>query len=266
MGYFMTKLLSLFLIFGLLASCSDKAMKAKIKKAIKEDPTIITESIEAHPEAYIEALNKAVKAAQAGMAQKREEDEKKELESKYQSPLQPVIRGDENIRGTKGAPLTLVEYSDFECHFCSKGYETVLKLLEKYQGKIQFVYKHLPLSFHPSAMISAQYYEAIRLQDPIKAQKFHDEIFQNQGKLRAGEAYLKTVAKKLSVNMSKLATDIKSEAVKKRIDEDLKEAEKFGFQGTPGFILNGIPVKGAYPLEHFDGIVAELKKRGKVNL
>ncbi|MBP9673901.1 MAG: thioredoxin domain-containing protein [Bacteriovoracaceae bacterium] len=262
----MTRLLPIFLFVGLLTSCSDKAMKAKIKKALKEDPTIITESIEAHPEAYIEALNKAVKSAQAGMAQKKEEEEKKELEAKYDAPLQPLIRSDESIRGTKGAPLTLVEYSDFECPFCTRGYETVVKLLKKYEGKIQFVYKHLPLSFHPSAMISAQYYEAIRLQDAVKAQKFHDEIFQNQSKLRGGEAYLKTIAKKLSVNMTKLATDLKSEAVKKRIEEDLKEAEKFGFQGTPGFLLNGIPVKGAYPAEHFDTIVEELKKRGKVVL
>ena len=66
--------------------------------------------------------------------------------------------------------------------------------------------------------------------------------------------------------MKKLEKDLDSEIVNKRIQQDLDEAKKFGFQGTPGFLLNGIPVKGAYPAEHFEGIVEELKKRGKVNI
>ena len=66
--------------------------------------------------------------------------------------------------------------------------------------------------------------------------------------------------------MNKLAKDIKSDEVMNRIKQDQAEAAKFGFQGTPGFLLNGVPVKGAYPVSHFEGIVQELKKRGKVNL
>ena len=66
--------------------------------------------------------------------------------------------------------------------------------------------------------------------------------------------------------MAKLQKDVKSKAVQERIDADLKEAAKFGMQGTPGFILNGVPVKGAYPTSHFVSIVEELKKRGKVKL
>jgi protein-disulfide isomerase len=66
--------------------------------------------------------------------------------------------------------------------------------------------------------------------------------------------------------MSKLLKDAKSDAVNKRIDEDMKEAEKFGIQGTPGFVLNGVPIKGAYPISHFDKIIEELKKRKKLSL
>ena len=66
--------------------------------------------------------------------------------------------------------------------------------------------------------------------------------------------------------MAKLEKDVNSEAIEKRIEEDLQEAASFGMQGTPGFVLNGIPVKGAYPTSHFIGIVDELKKRGKVKL
>src|SRR5690606_12465907 len=116
------------------------------------------------------------------------------------------------------------------------------------------------LSFHPQAMPASQYFEAIRLQDEEKAWKFHDAIYENQRKLQNGESFLKSLAKDLKVDMKKLEKDVKSEAVQKRINEDMEEAAKFGFQGTPGFLLNGIPVKGAYPTSHFDNLIEELKK------
>ncbi len=240
--------------------------KDDLKKMLKENPDIITEAIEANPNKFIDALNNAVKAAQEGEGKRREDEEKKALEESFNNPLQAEIRPDESFRGNKDAPITLVEYSDFECPFCARGYNTVTELMKKYDGKIRFVYKHLPLSFHPQAMPASQYYEAIRLQDPKKAWEFHDRIYNDQRKLQNGEAFLKSIAKDLKVDMKKLENDIKSEAVQKRIDADMAEAAKFGFQGTPGFLLNGIPVKGAYPASHFDGIIEELKKRGKISL
>lgn len=256
---------SLLLVAALFvaAACTSKD---DLKKMMKENPEIITEAIEANPEKFIDALNNAVKAAQEGQGKKREEEEKKALEESFNNPLQAEIRDDESFRGPKDAPLTLVEYSDFECPFCARGFNTVMELMDKYKGKIRFVYKHLPLSFHPQAMIASQYYEAIRLQSPEKAWEFHDRIYKDQRKLQNGESFLKSLAKDLKVDMKKLAKDIKSEAVQKRIDADMAEAAKFGFQGTPGFLLNGVPVKGAYPISHFDGLIEELKKRGKVSL
>jgi thiol-disulfide isomerase/thioredoxin len=144
-------------------------MKEQMTKLLKDDPKILTEAIEKHPVEILEALQKAAKNAQEEMGKKREEDEKKKLEESFDKPLMANIRSDESIRGVKEAPITLVEYSDFECPFCSRGYETVQALMKKYEGKIRFVYKHLPLSFHDKAMISAQYYVAIRLQDEKKA-------------------------------------------------------------------------------------------------
>jgi protein-disulfide isomerase len=248
---------------ALAVSCTSKD---DLKKMIKENPEIITDAIQAHPDKFIDALNNAVKSAQEGQGKKREQEEKKALEESFNNPLQAEIRSDESFRGTTDAPITLIEYSDFECPFCSRGYNTVMELMEKYKGKIRFAYKHLPLSFHPQAMPAAQYYEAIRLQSPEKAWQIHDEIYKNQRKLQNGEAFLKEIAKKLKVDMAKLAKDAKSESVQKRIDADMAEAAKYGFQGTPGFLLNGIPVKGAYPTSHFDGLIEELKKRGKISL
>lgn len=258
------KRLVLFSLAALMATACTS--KEDIKKMLKENPDIITEAIEANPVKFIDALNNAVKIAQEGEGKRREEEEKKALEESFNNPLQAEIRSDESFRGNKDAPITLVEYSDFECPFCARGFNTVTELLKKYEGKIRFVYKHLPLSFHPQAMPASQYYEAIRLQDPKKAWEFHDRIYKDQRKLQNGEAFLKSIAKDLKVDMKKLEKDVKSEAVQKRIDADMAEAAKFGFQGTPGFLLNGVPVKGAYPTSHFEGLVDELVKRGKIKL
>lgn len=263
------KSLSLVLVLGALlaVSCtSDKQIQEQITKVIKENPKLIAEAIEKNPVEIMTALQNASKAAQEQMAKQQEVDEKKALEETFNKPLVAKIRSDESFLGPKDAPITLVEYSDFECPFCGRGYTTVKELMKKYNGKIRFVYKHLPLNFHPQAMISAQYYEAIRLQDEKKAFAFHDEIYKDQKGLSEGAAFLDKVAKKVGADVKKIKKDINSEKVTQRIDEDMKEASSLGMQGTPGFLVNGIPVRGAYPPEHFVSIIEELQKRGKLQI
>jgi protein-disulfide isomerase len=169
----MKKSIFVLLALAMLTACTSKD---ELKKMLKENPDIITDAIKANPTKFIDALNEAVKTAQEGEGKRREEDEKKALEESFNNPLTAELRSDESFRGNKDAPITLIEYSDFECPFCSRGYATVMELMKKYDGKIRFVYKHLPLSFHPQAMPAAQYYEAIRLQSPEKAWQFHDRV------------------------------------------------------------------------------------------
>ncbi len=263
----LTQLTLLLLGSLIFTSCtSNEKMKEQISEILKNDPKILTAAIEKHPAEFIEALQKAAKIAQEELGKKREQEEKQKLEESFDKPLTADIRKDESIRGPKDAPITLVEYSDFECPFCSRGFETVQTLLKKYEGKIRFVYKHLPLSFHEQAMISAQYYEAIRLQNEKKAFAFHDLIFKNQAKLKNGVGFLDATAKEVGADMNKLKKDLNSAAVTARIEADVKEAGSFGMQGTPGFLLNGIPVKGAYPTEYFVGLIEELQKKGKLKI
>jgi protein-disulfide isomerase len=259
----MKRLLLIALPLMLAAACTSKD---DLKKMLKDNPDIITDTIKAHPDKFIDALNEAVKSAQEGQSKKREEEEKRALEESFNNPIQAEIRPDEIFRGPKDAPITLIEFSDFECPFCSKGFNTVMELMNKYEGKIRFVYKHLPLSFHPHAMPASQYFEAIKNQSAEKAWQFHDRIYKDQRKLQNGEAFLKSLAKELGVDMKRLEKDVKSEEVMKRIEHDMEQAAKFGFQGTPGFLLNGVPVKGAYPTSHFVNLIEELKKRGKIQL
>jgi protein-disulfide isomerase len=106
------------------------------------------------------------------------------------------------------------------------------------------------------AMPAAKYFEAIALQDHSKAEKFYNEIFNNQGDLRSKkEGALKDAAKKVGADLKRLEKDLNSETVTKRIQADMEEARKFNFSGTPGFIINGVSLRGAYPFPEFKAII-----------
>lgn len=259
----------LFILVGsmIAVSCTTETQfRNQVAKAIADDPSIIAQAIEKNPVQILTALQNASKNAQEALAKEKEAQDRKALEETFEKPLITAIRSDESILGPKDAPITLVEYSDFECPFCARGFGTVKELMTKYKGKIRFVYKHLPLSFHPQALISAKYYEAIRLQDENKAFAFHDEIYKNQKKLSGGVNFLDATAKSVGADLKRLKQDVESPAIAKRIDDDIREAASLGIEGTPGFVINGVPVRGAYPADHFVGIVDELQKRGKLQI
>lgn len=255
-------------ILALLASCStERNFKKSLEQTLLDNPDVLMNVIEKHPEKFVSALQGAVQASQKNAAKMRQIEEEKKLEAAFSNPLKPNISKEDVIVGPWDAPITLVEYSDFECPFCKRGYQTVQQLREKYKGKIRFVYKHLPLSFHKQAMVASQYYEAIRLQGETMATKFHDLVFENQSSLSGGGTkFLDRMAKKAGANLKTLKKNLDSKKVNNKVKDDMLEAAKFGIQGTPGFIINGIPVKGAYPASHFDQIIAELEKRGKLKL
>ncbi len=243
----MKKIGLLFIILSalLVTGCNNKQTSEQIKAVLREDPTILLEAIKKDQIAFIEAFQEAFKY--------------------YKENLKPSLGDDEAYRGDRNAPLVLVEYSDFECPYCKKGYERVVEMMQKYGNKMVFIYKHVPLSFHKQAMISAQYFEAIKLQSVEKAYEFHDKVFSEQSKLvSAGEPFLKSVAESLKINMDRVQKDLNSQIVLKKIQKDQEEAARLGIQGTPNFILNGVPVRGAQPLEAFVAVVEDLKAKKRL--
>lgn len=226
----------------------------------------VLNSLKENPDQVLKIVEQAVENRKQQKVKKQEVAINKEIEKAITSPLKPLINKDTLIKGPTDAPITIVEYSDFECPFCSRSKQTLRALFEKYPGKIRLVFKHLPLSFHPNAMIAAKYYEAISLQSPQKAFEFHDRIFSNQSALKNGEMYLTNLAKELKIDMIRLNRDLHSQLVKNNIQEDIAEAQSFDFRGTPGFLINGVPVKGAYPLQHFEKIILQLQDKGKLVL
>lgn len=258
---------SLFLTAPEATNASDE-IKEQVRKTLKENPDILFEVMRENPVEFMAVIQIAVKEAEKKDAELARLRQQQELEAAFSNPLQPQIRADEAIRGPKDAPLVLVEYSDFQCPFCQRGYNTVMQLMKKYPGKIQFIYKHLPLDFHAEAMPASHYYEALRMQSNELAFKFHDEVFRDISRLKQGEPFMKQVAQQVGADMALLAKTLeeKKDEIHARIQQDMDEARKFGMSGTPGFLINGIPLRGAYPVKEFDKIIAELQKREMAKL
>jgi len=243
----------------LIASPSIAAISREdLQKALEKNTDLVLSALKkADKSAFLQYVMEANQEYQAKKQADEEAKEKAALEEAFKNPLKPAIDDKTRIRGDKNAPITVVEYSDFQCPYCGRGFQVVEALREKYGSKMRFVYKDLPLvQIHPNALPAAKWFEAVSLQSPEKAWKFHDIMFKNQGSL--SEDFYKKTAKELGVDVEKAAKDAQGQTVSDKIEADTKEAKEFGFSGTPGFLVNGIPLRGAYPVEDFDKIIKRL--------
>ena len=167
------------------------------------------------------------------------------------------------IRGNREAAITIVEYSDFECPFCEAAHKTIKKVLQNYGKTVRFIYKHNPLDFHALAEPAARYFEAIALQNPELAWTFHDRVFEVQNELGGkGEEGLKAIASELPIDQTRLEEDLQSEDVDERLAKDLEEAQRFGFDGTPAFLVNGVSLMGNRPIHDFEELIEFVEIEG----
>jgi protein-disulfide isomerase len=237
----------------MLAGCSSKS---QIEKTLKENPEILFNTIKENPKKFLDTVNEAVRVAQEGARDEERKSEEGRMEAEFKNPKTPVITEKDAIFGNVKAPVTIVVYSDFECPYCGRGYATIKQVQKEYGDKVRVVSKQLPLDIHPMAMPAAKYFEAILLQDVKKAEKFHDLVYEGQKELRDGrEKFLKEMAKKAGANLAKVEKDLNSEAVTAKIKSDMDEAQKYEFSGTPGYLINGVSIKGAYPFPEFKKII-----------
>jgi protein-disulfide isomerase len=155
--------------------------------------------------------------------------------------------------GPKDAAVTLVEFSDFQCPFCSRVTPTLTKIKETYGDKVQVVFKHLPLSIHPKAPAAHAAAEAAHRQG--KFWEMHDQIFANQ-RAMSPEKY-REFAEGMGLDVDQFDRDRASAELKKRVDADAAQAAKLGVTGTPAFFINGRYLSGAQPFEAFKRIIDE---------
>jgi len=154
-------------------------------------------------------------------------------------------------KGATEPLVTIIEWSDFECPFCSRVMPTLKQIHETYGTKVQVQFRNQPLPFHPRAMPAAK--AALAANKQGKFWEMHDELFANQKALQDSD--IEGYAKKIGLNISKWKADMESSEVKAAIERDMADGTKYGARGTPSFFVNGVPVRGALPFESFKGVI-----------
>jgi len=152
------------------------------------------------------------------------------------------------IRGKADAPVTVVEYTDFQCPFCERGYKIMKdQILKDYEGKVRWVYKSLPLSFHDWAEPAAMAAECAKQQGQDRFWKMHDMIFDRQGDVSAQEvdARMGEFAKKIGADEKAFAACYEGKKTLELVHRDADEAASLGISGTPAFVVNGQLISGA---------------------
>lgn len=191
-------------------------------------------------------------------AQKNQEKAaQQDLESQFKNPVKIDV-GSSPVKGPANAKITIIEFSDFQCPFCKRGKDTMEEVSKKYPNDVKLAFKQLPLAFHDKAEPAARASLAAGKQG--KFWEMHDALFDNQAQL-SSEFFLDQ-AKKLGLDIEKFKKDMEASDVTEQIKKDKELADSHGISGTPGFFVNGIAVRGAYPLAHFDTIIQRLLKEG----
>jgi protein-disulfide isomerase len=183
-----------------------------------------------------------------------------ELKKKYKTTVAlrpPVIDVATAGRPEKGggakAPVTIIEFSDYQCPFCGRAEGTVDQVMKAYGDKVRLVYRDFPLPMHPQARPASEAANCAGAQG--KFWEYHETLFKNQTAL--GEDKLKEYAKNLGLDQAKFDQCLATKPFKGAIDKDIAEGSKVGVTGTPAFFINGRMLSGAQPFDKFKEVIDE---------
>jgi len=179
-------------------------------------------------------------------------------------PFNAEIAKSDHVRGNFDAPVTIVEYSDYQCPFCQRYHETMKQVMSEYGEKVRWVLRHFPLdSIHPQARpaaIAAECVASLKGNDAFWS--FSDSLFSRQSEL--GQPLYLELAKELGIS-EKAFTDCQNGGdAENTVNAHYQEGLQYGVRGTPGNFINGQSLPGAVPFEQIKAIVdQELGKLGK---
>ncbi len=161
-------------------------------------------------------------------------------------------------RGPDNAAVTIVEYGDYQCPYCSQEESTINQVLKKYGGSVRLVYMDYPLSFHHNALDAAIAARCAGEQGQFW--QYHDALLQNQSALSNAE--LKSTASQLGLDGASFASCLDHRSYEPAVMADKAPGKRAGADGTPFFLVNGHPLSGAQPLSAFESTIdAELQSR-----
>ncbi|WP_343805071.1 DsbA family protein [Marinobacterium maritimum] len=243
----------------------DPALVEQVKAAVMQelkDSDFLQKEVDAGIEAYVAREREA-----RARAQQQARLEQERLAAENLQNVRRYTEGRDHLYGDPKAAITLIEYSDFECPYCKRFHATPKKLVEQFDGQLNWVYRHFPLSFHnPGAQKQAEASECIsELGGDEAFWRFTDTIYQ---RTRSGGRgfplnQLVPLAEELGLDGASFQQCLDSGKYAERVQEELMEGKKLGITGTPGSVLvnnvtgQAVLKVGALPVRVFEG---EIKK------
>jgi protein-disulfide isomerase len=207
----------------------------------------------------------------AALQRQRDQDAQKQLIQKLraanqvsvllQAPRVRVASAGHPSAGVSSAPITIVEFSDFQCPFCRAAESSLKQVRQKYGDEIRLVYMDFPLGFHPHAMDAARAARCAADQD--KFWQFHDALFRDQKKLDPDS--LRQTAANVGLDRNKFNACFTEDKHDAGIRQDMAEGNSLGVTGTPTFFINGRELVGAQPAPKFNEVINEEIARAKVS-
>jgi Na+/H+ antiporter NhaA len=173
----------------------------------------------------------------------------------------PVDEERDHVRGPADAPVTLLEYGDFECPYCGRAEPSVRELVREFGDDLRYVFRHLPLTdVHEHAQLAAEAAEAAGAQG--RFWEMHDLLLAHQDELRPPD--LLHYARELGLDVERFADDLRRRAHAPRVARDVESADRSGVSGTPTFFVNGQRHQGAYDLASLSGAVRSAQRRARL--
>jgi Na+/H+ antiporter NhaA len=167
----------------------------------------------------------------------------------------------DHIRGAEDAPVTLVEYGDFECPYCGRAEQAIRELLSSFGEDVRYVWRHLPLNdVHPHAQVAAEASEAAAAEG--RFWEMHDALLAHQGEL--DERQLAQYAQEIGIDPERMLSALHRREYAARVSEDVASADESGVSGTPTFFVNGRRHYGAYDVDTLSTEVTAARKRARL--
>ena len=167
--------------------------------------------------------------------------------------------GNAACKGPADAKVTIIEYSEFQCPFCSRVGPTIKQVLQTYGNDVRVCFKHNPLPFHADAPLAST--AAIAAGEQGKFWEMHDKLFENQKALQRPQ--LLGYAKDIGLDVSKFEKDLDNPKFDEVLKKDQAEGQANGANGTPTFFINGRQLVGAQPFDAFKNVIEEELKKKK---
>jgi protein-disulfide isomerase len=217
----------------------DPKLREQVLQILRDNPEVILESVRNY--------------------QKRQDQQKSQLRQSFVQKLKTnptVVIGQSPTKGATKGKVVLIEFSDFQCPYCSQASQTLKQFMAKHGDQVTLVYKHFPLtSIHPQAMPAAKAAWAAGQQG--KFWEYHDALFANQERL--GDAFYVETAKTLKLDLQRFERDRSSPAASAAIAQDRKLAEQLDVDATPFFVMNEAIFSGSVGLSEMESVLEQVR-------